>query len=107
LEIHKKQPCTSADGFRSINGRGYFWEVLLVCKNLAGNTFARSAMPSEYEHTPSTDWDTSFRSLSVDARILLCLLAFFDPDSIPEWLLSNPKANITDPSSKFLSNEFW
>ncbi|KZN88087.1 hypothetical protein EN45_066560 [Penicillium chrysogenum] len=64
-------------------------------------------MPSECEHTRSTDWDTSFRSLSIDARILLCLLAFFDPDSIPEWLLSNPKVNITDPIFKFLSNDFW
>lgn len=61
-------------------------------------------MSSQYEDG-STSCKASSRSLSIEGKILLNILAFFDPHAIPEWLLSNPKANITDPSLKFLSND--
>ncbi|KAJ5356660.1 Tetratricopeptide-like helical [Penicillium concentricum] len=51
-------------------------------------------------------WDVSFQSLSTEGKMLLNMLAFFDSDAIPEWLLSNPRANITEPCLSFLLDDF-
>jgi hypothetical protein len=83
---------------------GYFYVVLLVYKRPAENILPRLAMHSQNKHAPSTEWDLSFRYLSIEGKTLLNILAFFDPDAIPEWLLSNPKANATDPGLEFLSD---
>ncbi|KAJ5782627.1 Tetratricopeptide-like helical [Penicillium paradoxum] len=90
-----------------MNERGYCYQELLpVYKRSAAKIFARSAVPLQYEHTLNTVWDISFKSLSTEGKILLNLLAFFDPDAVPECLLSNQKANITEPCLSFLLDDF-
>lgn len=90
-----------------INERGYSYQELLpLYKRSAAKIFARSVVPLQYEHTLNTVWDISFQSLSAEGKTLLNLLAFFDPDAMPEWLLSNPKANITEPCLSFLLDDF-
>jgi len=49
---------------------------------------ARKAPGSDYEHTLSTVWDVSFGKLTEDSTRLLNVLAFFDPDGVPEEILS-------------------
>ncbi|CAG7949070.1 unnamed protein product [Penicillium nalgiovense] len=110
-----RELCELLDGFplamvqisEFINERGYSYQELLpVYKKSAAKIFARSAVPLQYEHTLNTVWDVSFQSLSTEGKILLNMLAFFDPDAIPEWLLSNPRANITEPRLSFLLDDF-
>lgn len=45
----------------------------------------------DYEHTLNTVWDLTLSNLSPTAESLLRVLAFLDPDNIPESLLSGPK----------------
>jgi hypothetical protein len=90
-----------------INERGYSYQELLpVYKRSAAKIFARSSVPLQYEHTLNTVWDVSFQTLSVEGKILLNVLVFFDPDVIPEWLIANQKAHITEPSLSFLLDDF-
>ena len=85
-----------------INDRGYSYEELLpVYQKSANRIFARSGAPVQYEHTLDTVWNVSFECLSTESRALLNILAFFDPDLIPESILSNKRADITDPSLQF------
>lgn len=89
-----------------INDRGYSYrEFLPVYKRSAEKIFTRSAAPMQYEHTLDTVWNISFQKLSTESKALLDILAFFDPDSIPEWILSNEKADITHPRLLFLLDE--
>ena len=90
-----------------INDRGYSYEELLpVYQKSANRIFARSGAPVQYEHTLDTVWNVSFECLSTESRALLNILAFFDPDLIPESILSNKRADITDPSLQFLFDDF-
>ncbi|KAL8874005.1 MAG: hypothetical protein Q9174_000601 [Haloplaca sp. 1 TL-2023] len=41
-----------------------------------------------YDKTPSTVFDLAFSRLSEDAKVLLYLLAFLNPDGVPETMLS-------------------
>ena len=85
-----------------INDRGYSYEELLPAYQKSANKiFARSGAPVQYEHTLDTVWNVSFECLSTESRALLNILAFFDPDLIPESILSNKRADITDPSLQF------
>jgi NB-ARC domain len=87
--------------------RGYSYEELLqVYKKSAEKVFARSGTPVQYEHTLGTVWDVSFQRLSTESKALLNMLAFFDPDQIPEWVLTNQKSDITEPSLQFLFDDF-
>lgn len=89
-----------------INDRGYSYEELLpVYQKSANRIFARSGAPVQYEHTLDTVWNVSFECLSTESRALLNILAFFDPDLIPESILSNKRADITDPSLQFLFDD--
>jgi hypothetical protein len=110
-----RELCELLDGFplamvqisEFINERGYSYQELLpIYKKSAAKIFARSAVPLQYEHTLNTVWDVSFQSLFTEGMILLNILAFFDPDAIPEWLLSNPRADITEPRLSFLLDDF-
>ncbi|PYI09529.1 TPR-like protein [Aspergillus sclerotiicarbonarius CBS 121057] len=86
---------------------GYSYEELLpVYKRSAEKIFARSSAPMQYEHTLGTVWEVSFQSLSTESRSLLNILAFFDPDTIQEWILCNDKAGVADPLFEFLFDEF-
>lgn len=90
-----------------INERGYsFLEFLPVYKKSAEKIFTRSAAPMQYEHTLNTVWSMSIQKLSIESRALLDILAFFDPDIIPEWVLSNKKACIAQPRLLFLMDDF-
>lgn len=90
-----------------IRDRGYSYQELLpVYKKSAEKILARSEVPSQYGHTIRTVWDVSFETLSVESRVLLGILAFFDPDNIPEWILSNTRARITESGMQFLFDEF-
>lgn len=90
-----------------IRDRGYSYQELLPAyKKSAEKILARSEVPSQYGHTIGTVWDVSFETLSVESRVLLWILAFFDPDNIPEWILSNTRARITESGMQFLFDEF-
>jgi hypothetical protein len=90
-----------------INDRGYsYLEFLPVYKKSAEKIFKRSAAPMQYEHTLNTVWNMSIRKLSIESGALLDILAFFDPDNIPEWILSNKKACITQSRLLFLTDDF-
>jgi hypothetical protein len=60
----------------------------------------------QYGHTLGTVWEASFQGLSTNSRTLLNILAFFDADKIPEWILCNEKAGNSEPLFEFLFNEF-
>jgi tetratricopeptide (TPR) repeat protein len=49
-----------------------------------------------YEKSPSAVFDLAFSKLTPDAKTLLCLLAFLDPDGVPESMLlvDNPGENL-------------
>jgi hypothetical protein len=90
-----------------MNDRGYSYEELLsIYKNPAERLFERSGTPMQYGHTLGTVWDVSFQSLPTESKALLNMVAFFDPDLIPEWVLTNQKAGITEPSLQFLFDDF-
>lgn len=83
-----------------------FEELLPVYLKSADRVFAKTGAPAQYEHTLDTVWETSFARLSAESKTLLNLLAFFDPDLIPESILSNKAAGITDSDLQFLFDEF-
>jgi hypothetical protein len=100
-------PLAMAQISEFISDRGYsYLELLPVYKKSAEKIFTRSAAPMQYEHTLNTVWDFSIQKLSIESRVLLDVLAFFDPDIIPEWILSNEKAGITEPKLLFLMDDF-
>lgn len=87
--------------------RSYSYEEFLpLYKKSASKIYTRAGAPLHYEHTLSTVWDNAIRSLSTESKALLNLLAFFDPDLIPEFILSNEKSEVTDPNLQFLFDEF-
>ncbi|KAJ4361105.1 uncharacterized protein N0V89_001674 [Didymosphaeria variabile] len=59
----------------------------------------------QYERSLSTAWDVSFRSLSVESRLLLDLMFFLDPDGIPERIFHLPKALPLYPAANFLTSK--
>lgn len=90
-----------------MTNRGYsYGELLHLYNKSAQKIFTRSETPLQYEYTLNTVWDVSFQSLSTESRTLLNLLAFFDPDRIPEWMLTNQKAAINEANLQFLFDEF-
>lgn len=90
-----------------MTNRGYSYEELLHLYNKsAQKIFTRSEAPLQYKYTLNTVWDISFQNLSTDSRNLLNMLAFFDPDRIPEWILTNQKPAINEASLRFLFDEF-
>ncbi|KAL1960258.1 hypothetical protein VTO42DRAFT_8801 [Malbranchea cinnamomea] len=90
-----------------INNRGSSYEEFLpIFKRSAAKVFARTGTPLQYEHTMATVWDNSFQKLSFESRALLNILSFFDPGLIPESVVSNKSAGITEPSLQFLFDDF-
>lgn len=59
----------------------------------------------EYGDTVETAWNMSIERLSPNAKVLLDVLAFFDPDMIPERLIVDTKAAIEDERLRFLFDE--
>ena len=68
--------------------------------------YAKLGAPIEYDYTVLTTWDLSTQTLSVEARSPQILLAFFDPDSVPERLISETKAELEGTEHAFLLDEF-
>lgn len=90
-----------------ICGRDYSYrEFLSVYEKSAEKVFAKSDRPVEYDHTLLTTYDISLQKLSTEATALLNLLAFFDPDSIPERLLANIAADLDGTQYEFLLDKF-
>lgn len=90
-----------------MNDRGYSYEELLpLYQKSAKKIFTRTGAPIQYEHTLGTVWEVSFERLSTKAKTLLNILTFFDPDLIPETILSNKRAGIIDTALEFLFDEF-
>ncbi|KAF4459225.1 hypothetical protein FALBO_14020, partial [Fusarium albosuccineum] len=67
----------------------------------AEKIFAKSKKPVDYDDTVFTTWNISLQKLSEEATRLQNLLVFFNPDLIPEWLITNTKAEIDDPDLDF------
>lgn len=110
-----RELCELIDGFplamaqisEFMSDRGYSYQELLpVYKKSAEKIFTRTGAPVQYGHTLDTVWDVSFERLSKASRTLLNFLTFFDPDTIPEWIHSNKRANISEPSLQFLFDDF-
>lgn len=90
-----------------IRTRGYSYvEFLRIYKKSAEKIFAKCDIPIEYHASILTTWETSMEGLSEDAKNLQNLLVLFDPDLIPERLLTDTKAEIEDTSYEFLKDEF-
>lgn len=60
---------------------------------------------SDYEHTLSTVWEMSLNKLSGDSLELLHLLTFFEPDAIPELILSKGSELLGGNDFDFLKDE--
>lgn len=87
--------------------RGHSYEEFLALyRKHAERIFIKDQSQVDYDHTLNTVWDISLLSLSANARVLLDLLAFFDPDSIPERLFINTRAKVLEPRLTFLTDEF-
>ncbi|WEW59212.1 hypothetical protein PRK78_004681 [Emydomyces testavorans] len=100
-------PLAIAQVSEFIQDRGCSYEEFLaIYRKSADKVFARSEAPLEYSHTLSTVWDVSLQNLSLNSSTLQNMLAFLDPDLIPERLLTNTKAQITDPRLQFLFDDF-
>jgi len=65
---------------------------------------SRKIAGSDYEHTLSTVWDVSFKKLTEDSTRLLNVLSYFDPDCIPEEILSQGSDGLDDEFA-FLSDK--
>ncbi len=92
-------------GFMIDRGCSYE-EFLGIYRKSAEKILAKSKAPVEYNHTSVTTWDISFGRLSIEAETLLNVLAFFDPDSILERLITDTKATPTDSRLEFLFDDF-
>ncbi|KAG9242074.1 hypothetical protein BJ878DRAFT_544615 [Calycina marina] len=60
---------------------------------------------TDYEHTLSTVWEMSLSKLSGDSLKLLNLLAFFEPDCIPEMILIKSSKLLNNGEFVFLDDE--
>lgn len=90
-----------------IRDRGYSYaEFLRVYEKSAEKVLAKSEPPVEYDQTLLTTWDISLQKLSAEATRLQSLLVFFDPDLIPQRLITNTKAGIEDTDLDFLFDDF-
>ncbi|KAK0702012.1 tpr repeat-containing protein [Lasiosphaeria miniovina] len=90
-----------------IRDRGYsYGEFLKVYEKSAERVFAKSERPVEYDHTLLTTFEISLQKLSEEAASLANLLACFDPDLIPERLLTETKAEMDGTDFEFLSDDF-
>ena len=65
---------------------------------------SRKAPGSDYEYTLSSVWDVSFGKLTEDSTRLLNVLSFFDPDCIPEEILTHGSGGLDDEFA-FLADE--
>lgn len=83
-----------------------FSEFLPLFKKSAEKVFARSRALDQYDHTVTTVWNISLEQLSDQAKILQNVLAFFDPDHIPEHLINQTKVRLDDPAWEFLLDDF-
>ncbi|KAK6527766.1 hypothetical protein TWF694_004746 [Orbilia ellipsospora] len=66
--------------------------------------FQRSEDPI-YEHTLNTVWNSSFQRLTPEESDFMNLLAFMDPDRIPERLLCNGASGSNEPNLAFISTQ--
>lgn len=65
---------------------------------------SRKVPGSDYEYTLSSVWDVSFGKLTEDSTRLLNVLSVFDPDSIPEEIISQGSGGLEDEFA-FLADE--
>ena len=66
---------------------------------------AKKTQLSAHEQSLGTVWEMALGQLNEAASTLQKLLAFLDPDSIHEAILTNPVANLDLPDFEFLSDE--
>ncbi|TAQ85801.1 hypothetical protein B7494_g5858 [Chlorociboria aeruginascens] len=76
------------------------------------NTTALTALPvKDYHSNLATVWDLSLSTLSSEAKTILEILTFVDPDSVPNALFQEPTAEGSDawPQLDFLADpiKFW
>ena len=78
--------------------------LALYNRNSAG-VDARGTTNMNYNHTLATVWEMSLSRLSGDAKVLLRLLAFTDPDYVPESLFTDGALCVTSPLLQFAGDE--
>ena len=89
-----------------IRDRQYsFSEFVPLYRSSAKRIIAKGEAPSEYNHTIGTVWEMSLQKLSGDARTLQQLLAFLEPDSVEEEMLTSDTSGLTEDRYEFLHDE--
>ena len=68
---------------------------------------APTASTSDYTHTLATVWDLAWHRLSGDARQLLEIMAFLNPDSMPERLFIGPALGDQPPFAAPIQTKDW
>lgn len=81
-------------------------ELLRLYEKSAERIYAKTDHPVEYPYTVLTTWDISLKHMSGEATRLQNLVVFFDPDMIPERLITNTGAGVENPAFDFLFDEF-
>ncbi|PLB46258.1 TPR-like protein [Aspergillus steynii IBT 23096] len=66
---------------------------------------ARGTVNMNYNHTLATVWEMSLSRLSGDAKALLMILAFTDPDCVQESLLTEGALHVPNPLLQFAEDE--
>lgn len=87
--------------------RGHsYTEFISLYRKHAERIFIKDQSQIDYDHTLNTVWDVSLLPLSANARALLDLLTFFDPDFIPERVFVSSRAKVPELRLTFLTDEF-
>jgi hypothetical protein len=80
-------------------------DFLPLYERNASRIDALKTIISDYEHTLSTVWEMSMKSLEGNACILFNMLPYFQPDGIDEIILSRGSKSLHEPSYEFLQDD--
>lgn len=80
-------------------------DFLPLYQKNAAKIDARKLKRGDYTHTLSTVWEISLTQLSGESSTLQNLLAFFDPDRIPESILKEGGEYVESAEFEFLKDE--
>ena len=80
-------------------------KFLPLYRRNAAQIDSRKVSSVDHEHSLSTIWQLVLEQLDPQSKLLQQVLAFLDPDSVSELLLSEGSSYISDNSFQFLQDE--
>ena len=80
-------------------------DFLPLYERNASKIDARKTGINDYEHTLSTVWEMSMKSLEGDAHTLFSMLPYFQPDRIDEKVLLQGSSSLHEPAYAFLQDD--